>query len=299
MVANLGLGTVQFGMRYGISNEHGQPQETEIAAILESAKNLEIGYLDTAFAYPNSETLIGRYLPADTQFRIITKTIPLDGPQILRESKAKILDAVAISMDRMRVGHLHGLLLHHGSDLGKEGWEYLLEALTEAQARGWVSAIGASVYNENELKLVESRFIPGIIQAPFNVLDTRLLASSCFKRLKTAGTEFHARSVFLQGLLLMSPSKLPEFFVPLKPTLVSLRDEWAKEGLDPLTACLGYVMGHPDIDAAIVGVNSLAELQQIHQAASRSASRKTLIDGLVHAVEAKYLDPSRWPFFTH
>ncbi len=295
MSACLGLGTVQFGMHYGISNDRGQPAEAEIAAILAGAADLGIGYLDTAFAYPNSETLIGRHLPPRHSFRIVTKTPPLGDAPVRRETKTEILDAVAQSMDRLRTDRLHGLLLHRAADLARPGWEIIVEALDEVKTRGWAGLVGASVYGDKELQLVESRFTPGLVQAPFNVLDTRLLLSPVFRRLKSAGAEVHARSVFLQGLLLMQPSALPTFFAPLQATLASLRASWAEAGCDPLAACLGHVMGLSDIDVAVVGVNSLAELREIHQAAARGAGRTNAAASIGQGIDAKYLDPSRWP----
>lgn len=42
------LGTVQFGMNYGITNKNRQTSEEEVEKILEFAKNHSISVLDTA-----------------------------------------------------------------------------------------------------------------------------------------------------------------------------------------------------------------------------------------------------------
>ncbi len=89
----------------------------------------------------------------------------------------------------------------------------------------------------------------------------------------------------------MPPSELPAFFEPLKPVLAALQSGWTSEGLDPLAACLGYVMEHPEIDVAIVGVNTLTELQEVHQAMMRSSDRKSAATDLGHVVAPKFLDP--------
>jgi aryl-alcohol dehydrogenase-like predicted oxidoreductase len=297
MLGRLGLGTVQFGMHYGVSNRLGPPGETEIAAILERAVALGVGYLDTAFAYPNSEALIGRHLASGSSLKIVTKTAPIASLGTGRDRKATILDAVASSMDRLRVDRLYGLLVHHATDLGKPGWESLVEALDEARSRGWVSHIGASVYNEFELELVESRFRPGIVQGPINVLDTRLLSSRCFARLKAGGTEMHARSVFLQGLLLMQPSTLPAFFAPVKAALASLQASWAEQGISPLAACLAFVLEQSDIDAAIVGVNSLREFKEVQLAATSRPVERDIRLKSGPSIDPRFLDPSLWPSF--
>ena len=112
----------------------------------------------------------------------------------------------------------------------------------EARARGWTSRIGASVYNSDQLALVESRFQPQLVQLPLNVLDRRPIVSGMLARLKAAGVEIHARSVFLQGLLLMEPDELPEFFAPVRPIFVGLREKWQQRGLAPLAwvSCLRF-----------------------------------------------------------
>jgi aryl-alcohol dehydrogenase-like predicted oxidoreductase len=297
MLSRVGLGTVQFGMHYGISNRRGQPGEAEVAAILDRAEESGIGYLDTAFAYPNSEALIGRHLARRSKLKIISKTAPIESARIERSDKRRILDALALSMERLRVDRLYGLLVHHATDLGKPGWEHLVDVLAEARSRAWVGRVGASVYSDNELELVENRFAPDIIQGPFNRLDTRLISSKCFLRLKASGTEMHARSVFLQGLLLMPLASLPAFFEPVKAPLASLRAVWTEQGVSPLAACLQFVLGHPDIDAAIVGVNSLSEFDEIRSAAVFDSTRPKVTGEFLPAIDRRYLDPSLWPSF--
>ncbi len=295
MLARLGLGTVQFGMHYGVSNRIGPPSETEIAVILDRAVVSGVGYLDTAYAYPNSEVLIGRHLPQGSSLKIVTKTPPVSNDGLHRDRKATILDALASSMDRLRVDRLYGLLVHHAADFAAPGWENLVEALDEARLRGWVSHVGASVYNEAELELIESRFKPDIIQGPANVLDTRLLSSKCFARLKAGGTQMHARSVFLQGLLLMQPSDLPPYFAPMKAALASLHSSWGEQGMTPLAACLDFVFGHPDIHASIVGVNRLQEFEEIQSAALQRPAGGSVMLKPAPSFEPRFLDPSLWP----
>ena len=58
----LGLGTVQFGTDYGISNKLGQTSADEVRKILEFAAGHGIRYLDTAPAYGTSEAVLGENL---------------------------------------------------------------------------------------------------------------------------------------------------------------------------------------------------------------------------------------------
>jgi aryl-alcohol dehydrogenase-like predicted oxidoreductase len=293
-LARIGLGTVQFGMNYGVSNRSSRPGESEVAAILARAVARGVGYIDTAPAYGDAEAMLGRLLPEGHGLRIVTKTPPVADEIIERRHGLEWLHAFEGSLDRLRVDSLNGLLVHQVADLGKPGWEHLVEALLDVKARGMVGRIGVSVYDEQQLDLAESRFRVELVQLPLNALDRRPIVSGLLGRLKAQGSEIHARSVFLQGLLLMSPAALQEFFGPVRPALTRLHAEWAQRGLSPLAACLAFVLRQPAIDAAVVGVNSLAEFDEIVEVVARLSDVGDDFAALPE-IAPQYLDPSRWP----
>jgi aryl-alcohol dehydrogenase-like predicted oxidoreductase len=293
-LARMGLGTVQFGMNYGVSNRGGKPSESEIAAILARAVARGVGYLDTAPAYGDAEALLGRLLPEGHGLRIVTKTPPVPDAIIERRHSLQWLESFERSLERLRTDSLYGLLVHHAADLGKPGWEHLVGALHALKSRGMVGRIGVSVYDEQQLDLAESRFRVEFVQLPLNALDRRPVVSGLLGRLKARGSEIHARSVFLQGLLLMPPSGLHTFFEPVRPALVRLHAEWAQRGLSPLAGCLAFVLRQLEIDAAVVGVNSLAEFDEIADAVAQLPEVGEDFVGLPE-IAPQYLDPSRWP----
>jgi aryl-alcohol dehydrogenase-like predicted oxidoreductase len=289
----IGLGTVQFGTDYGVSNREGRPSEAEVAAILARAAEIGVGYVDTAASYPDAEMLTGRHLPSGHRLRIITKLPPVEHEVITARHAEQALAAIAASLERLRSPQVYGVLIHHARDLAKPGSEYLIEALREARARGWASAVGVSVYDADDLAIVESRFTPDIVQLPFNALDRRLALSGWLTRLQESGAEIHARSLFLQGLLLMEPAALSGFFAPMGETLARLRAHWAANKLTPLAACLGCAMHNADIDVAIVGVNRVHELNEIAAAISALGEADEFRPPIT--VDPLYLDPRRWP----
>ena len=71
----IALGTVQFGLDYGITNHSGQVSIDEVKNILDYAKHKGIDTLDTAARYGNSEQVLGEI--GVNNYRIITKTTPL------------------------------------------------------------------------------------------------------------------------------------------------------------------------------------------------------------------------------
>ena len=293
-MSRIGLGTVQFGADYGVSNHDGRPSEAEVAAILARAVEAGIGYLDTAASYANAETLIGRHLPPENRLRIVTKLPPVAEDAIAAAHAETMLAALATSLERLRAPQVYGVLIHGARDLAKPGWQHLVDALQEARSRGLTVCIGVSVYDEDDLALAESRFRPDIVQLPFNALDRRLAVSGCLARLHASGIKIHARSLFLQGLLLMDPATIPEFFTPVKATLAKLHAAWAAEKLTPLAGCLRCFLDTPDVDVAIVGVNRLPELKEIEAAVMRLADENGELE-FPAAIDPIYLDPRRWP----
>ena len=77
---------------------------------------------------------------------------------------------------------------------------------------GVISKIGISIYSPSQLDLILPKFSIDIVQAPFNIVDRRILNSGWLEKLSKKNIETHIRSVFLQGLLLMQYEKIPNQF---------------------------------------------------------------------------------------
>ncbi len=192
MLEKLGLGTVQFGQPYGVSNTHGQVSAREAAAILTNAAQAGIRLLDTAANYGEAEAVLARLDIA--AFRVVSKTIGL-----------KLgLDAV-IARARQSAAALKAdtLLVHAASDLLGPDGDALWSALHRLRDEGVFRKIGISVYVADDPAALAARFRPDVMQLPFSLLDQRLLANGTLTRLADLGVEIHARSLFLQGLLFL------------------------------------------------------------------------------------------------
>ena len=110
-------------------------------------------------------------------------------------------------------------------------------------------------------------------------------------RLRAAGTEVHARSVFLQGLLLMSAASRPASFSRWQP-LWNLWQSWLdKEGLTALEGCLGFALAQSQFNHFVVGVDSVEHLQQI---AACAGARTAMPPDDLASEDVDLVDPSRW-----
>lgn len=287
MNERLALGTVQFGLDYGVANAAGRVRLEEVKSILREAAAHGVDTLDTAIAYGDSEQVLGQAGVAG--WHAVTKLPAL--PEACGDVAAWVGTQIQGSLDRLGVGQLHGVLLHRPDQLlGPQG-KSLREALQDLKARGLARGIGVSIYAPDELERLAGVMPLDLVQAPLNLLDRRLVASGWARRLREQGTQLHARSAFLQGLLLMAPDQRPGKFARW-PGIWAEWSRWlAETGLTPLQACLAYVMGVEGVDKVVVGVDSLQQLRQILKA---SDARLPGLPSWPQAVDADLINPARW-----
>lgn len=259
----LGLGTVQFGLDYGISNQNGITTEEEVGKILEIADCQKIRVIDTAAQYGNSEEVLGRTLPQKHKFKIVTKTHRVGADKITDLQMDCVEKTFYQSINHLRTSSVYALLVHHADDLLADNGEKIMQKLMEFKQRGLIEKAGVSIYTGDQIEKVLDKYPIDIIQLPINVLDQRLIKGGYLKRLKEAGVEIHARSVFLQGILIMNPEQLPAHFDSIKPHLVRYQNMIRERGLQPVQAAFGFVAGLPEIDHVICGVNNHLQLKEL------------------------------------
>jgi aryl-alcohol dehydrogenase-like predicted oxidoreductase len=288
----IGIGSAQFGMDYGISNRGGATPAVEVRRILEWADGAGVRIIDTAPLYGAAEEVLGRCLPDAHRFDIVTKT-PSFGRTAENARAGELTAAFERSLARLGAREVYGLLVHHADDLLSPGGSRLFEAMLALKRDRKVRRIGASVYEPGQVDRLLERFAIDLIQVPVNILDQRLLAGGQLARLKGKGVEVHARSAFLQGVLLMEPGDLPAHFDRIKPLLRRYRDWMAERGLDPVGAAVGFVTGLPHVDAVIIGVNTL---QQLAEVVARSKPPLDPEDFRGFAVaDPAIINPTLWP----
>jgi aryl-alcohol dehydrogenase-like predicted oxidoreductase len=292
-VSALGLGTAQLGLPYGVSNSIGQPSEAEAAAILECALRSGIPVIDTAPAYGESEALIGLLLPAGADIRIVTKTAPLAGPKVGEAECEAVKRSAERSLERLHRDRLDTLLVHHGSDLGLPGGERLAEEVIGLRDTGIATHIGVSVYDREEIAVARELLPLDVVQFPLNVLDQRLLRDGTLAELHEEGVELHARSAFLQGLLLMEPEQLPAHLAGAAQPLRRYHEVRQRAGLEPIEAALGFVRTTSAVDVALVGTNSVGELEKCAEA-MEAAPPAGLDYASLGIDDPDLIDPRRW-----
>ena len=282
------LGTVQFGLDYGITNNAGQISDSSVKEMLSFAEQNHINLFDTAADYGNSQYRLGKLAPAGSNTGYVTKfSLPSDGSSPTPENIFRD------SMDLLNVVKLHGVLFHKLSDLSDSRFEDAKSILQAGRDSGIISRIGVSIYNREDLLLALEIFPDlDLLQIPANVLNVSLLETDEVRMLKSRGVEIHVRSVFLQGLLLTSPSQLSDFFEPLKPALIELQSVAEETGKSVLELVLAKIRHHTSVDAVLVGATTVGELAEI---TSAWESAREFKDFELPAVPQDILDPRIWP----
>lgn len=269
----LGLGTVQFGLKYGVANKTGQTPVAEVSEILKAAIDNNVSLIDTASAYGNAEEVLGQF---DLKsFRVVSKFMP--------DECLNLELSIRQSLEKLKIDRLYGYLAHRPLSVLEHNYWQELNLLKE---KGLVRKIGYSLNEPSELDILLDRgYLPDLIQVPYNYFDRRFEQQMI--ALKNKGCEIHTRSTFLQGLFFIKADDLSSFFNEVKPTLKKIqKDHSSIEGL-----LLNYVLKKEFIDHVIIGVDNKSQFLQNINSLSDSEELKDLDFNF----SDKILMPMYWP----
>jgi len=285
----IALGAVQFGIDYGVNSVDGQVRPEEVKKILSYAHSKDIDLLDTAPAYGNSEKVLG---VANVQnFKVVTKTRHFDSLEINNSDIKLLNNDFYRSLKNLKQDNIYGVLVHNANDLLKPGAEKLFKQLQELKQEEKIVKIGVSVYSHNQLQSILDSFDIDLVQLPFNILDRRMIESGMLSDLHAKGVEVHARSVFLQGLLLMSEQNRPEKFNRWNG-LWRIWHEWLNDNqLTALEAAIRYAISMPEISKILVGVDTKDQLKEIITASNGILPN---MPTELYTNDANLLNPSNW-----
>ena len=280
------LGTVQFGLNYGINNQRGQPDADRVSGILDYAFAQGIRTLDSADAYGNAPEIIGRYHASRSeQFEIITK---------FKAGRDFVAEAwLNQQLEKFAVQSLYACLFHDFQDY--QANRRVISEFDGLVGKGLVKKVGVSVYtNQQFLEAIQDERI-SLIQLPYNLLDNDFQRGALLARAKSGGKETHVRSVFLQGLFFMDLGKIPKKLASFEPELEELHQLSSQFNIPLESLALNYAMANENIDRVLIGVDSRKQLET-----NLSALHQTLPPEMVATVnrikvkEVDLLNPTNW-----
>lgn len=281
----LALGTAQFGMDYGISNARGRVPNAEIKKILRAAKE-HIDLLDTARVYGDSEQALGSH-EETAYFDIVSKVYISERTNIL----ADVRDSLRVLKKRT----MKGILVHNPEKLLEAGGGKAYAQLQSLKHEGYVERIGVSVYDPEILDGLIKHYDFGMIQFPANIFDQRFEKNVSLQRFSENGAILCARSVFLQGVLLMDADRAIEKFPKHAEFLAHYYSLLENCKLTKLQAAISAINHSDLIDYLLVGVTAVSELNQIIQASLyNNVNNLEEVLGFVENVPGELIDPRQW-----
>tara|TARA_X000000368_G_C23039460_1_gene716221 strand:- start:73 stop:960 length:888 start_codon:yes stop_codon:yes gene_type:complete len=287
------LGTAQIDGNYGVARENSI---FDIKKILKICKTENILFLDTSQKYNNAHNILSNYVKKD--FNIITKISFADikNEYLNKEIVKRKLEEVFISLKQNQI---NSILLHDTNILKTKYADYLIEELNILKKNNKIKYFGISIY---ELEELESFYDLGfdIIQGPLNILDRRIIDSGWLEKIHLDQKEFHARSIFLQGLL----SQDKKQNIPIKfHKWEKFWNDWfswhRNNNIKPIQSCLSYALNNESVAKTIIGVDNEEQLNNlINICKNKLLDINMLKDLMKKTINDEYLiNPKNWKTF--
>ncbi len=293
------LGTVQLGMPYGAANLQGQPDRETSFAVLDTASACGIRALDTARAYGESESIIGEWLAkgpfkvSHTAPTLISKIPKL--PANVDNMAGWVIENTNKSLQTLNVDHVWCFMLHNADDIKNASIRTSLESLLES---GKCSTIGVSVYEPDQIKEAMKHFPISAVQLPGNLLDSRFKDAGAVDLCEDHGVSVFCRSVFLQGILAMTPERLPPRFMDLFPIITKLHQTANSLNTSVLSLLMKAAFDVTGATSLVLGAERPEQVTEFTQAAKTLSQlpkdcMKSLRPLIQHLPE-HIRDPRQW-----
>ena len=304
--SELTLGTAQLGLNYGIANNSGLPSVDEAVDMIRYAIDQGLTHIDSARAYGEAESRIGKALINGYAERVnvITKLDPLLDSYSFSSALClhKVVDAsVFRSCRELRSGTIDTILLHRWEERYIQGGA-IWQRLVDLKGEGVIKILGVSVQTPEEALQALAEPEVNHIQLPFNILDWRWKKKEVDKAILRRGdVVVHARSTLLQGLLVNRsvdatfPNTPKELALELEQNLDSLVHDLQRHNRTDL--CLAYVRAQTWIDSLVVGAETMVQLKEnikMFQNSPLTVDECATVENMLTGAPVELLDPSKW-----
>lgn len=281
------LGTAQLGSHYGITNSYGCPSEADVEALLGYSVERGVCFFDTAFAYGHSLERIVKFCSQkqNISFNLVNKFS-------VKDAFDKIYENLVSALEKSRIQRFYGVLIHDASSLGRLQEKQLSDFLGTLKKENIVSKVGVSIYAPKDLDNILDVYPVDLVQCPLNLFDQRFLESGMLTALKKKNIEIHARSLFLQGVLLSD--KLPQSLHTLQPVWDQYCQALAGSRSKALHFIMSWVKSLQSIDKWVIGVNKKEELSEILLAYDENNENISYDWSVLNASHHPDIDPRNW-----
>lgn len=295
MTNRICLGTVQFGMKYGINNKNGKLDKESVFMILDRAWNSGIDCFDTAASYGEAESILGEFIKdrdLGDKIKIISKF--KSDFSVSDSIDEEIGRELRVSLSKLNVNKLEAYLLHNPKQMYKDE---ILKSLSSYKSKGLINMIGVSVYTVEEAMYAVEKNMIDVIQIPYNILDQRLNKTDFFKRACRKKITVYARSPYLQGLVFIDPEEADLKVRGSRKYLEEARFIAKKHGYSMDEMALKFSLSNQCIDYIVVGVDEMDHLESIiRNSRSEKIPNKVIkeIEKEVSCFHENIVNPSLW-----
>jgi aryl-alcohol dehydrogenase-like predicted oxidoreductase len=259
---SLSLGTAQFGHDYGITNVGGRVSTTVLKSIFNSFLINSFEYIDTAQGYGPAIARISPFLSNNKQFSLITKLPSVAGVDITSSLVDSLYCSLLSDLATLGASSYYCILLHEPNDLKIPGFSLVLDMLLSLEDQSITRKLGLSIYQYSDL-LLDCLHLFKLVQLPLSIYNQSLVNDGTIDLLFSLGIEIHARSIFLQGILLSS-KVLPAFFSPaFKIHHQSFAKFASNNFFSPVEACFAYIASLGFVSSCVVGLTNYGELEEL------------------------------------
>lgn len=291
------LGTVQFGMDYGIKGQK-QPSVEDAVKMLDYATQNGINTIDTANAYGTAEDVVGTFLSQKTIERdklfIISKFRPNLLDDVSPDDYYKVMrENLENTLSRLGTDYLDSYLIHSARYVYNDE---IIATLNRMKHDGLVKRVGVSVYEPEEAKKCIERPNVEFMQIPYSIFDQRMEKAGVFEAAKNDGIQIHSRSAFIQGLILMDEDEVPPFLHKAKPIVGKISTLCKRHGISRISLAMNYVKQQSRISHLVFGVDNLEQLKENINIFQNDIP-KDIIDDIAKEftdIEADIVMPSLW-----
>jgi aryl-alcohol dehydrogenase-like predicted oxidoreductase len=297
-ISSFTLGTAQLGLPYGIANRTGKPDRRTAVSILKRAEALGVNSFDTAAGYGDAEEVIGEWLRSrknDMTPIVTTKISSIQGATA-KDRERNLRIQVENSKQRLGLDRIPVLMLHRFDDFSNDP-KGITEVFRLLKMNGDIHMCGISLYENDDYAMIADSEMD-VVQVPLNILDWRLMTSGKLKLLMDAKKNIFVRSVFLQGLIFMSPDELSNEMAFCKPVLEKLAVLCQKYQLPPAELAISAVLSLPGIASVVIGCETMEQVELNAGIISRSLHLKEKqIEGIMNffkEVDSRVIDPRLW-----
>lgn len=291
------LGTVQFGMDYGVFN---QPKKDPAYCIqcLDYATQNGINAIDTAAAYGIAEEVTGAFLAKQTVPReklfLSTKLMPncLDDCKP-SEYASVIRERLKHSLEVLHTYYVDAYYLHSSRYAFQEE---ILDALTVVQHEGLAKKVGVSVYYPEEAEACFRSPFVKYIQMPYSIFDHRMKEKGVFEKADAAGCSVDVRTVFIKGLIRLKDEEIPSHLAKAKPILLKLDQLCRETGFSRIDLAMGYVKREQSVRHLVFGIRNMEQLKEDIDSFQKEIPEEIFreIDNEFSGIDADLVVPSLW-----